>query len=114
MWTKRQIIDAVIAEYRPPNFDDESSWAHFITLRVLVQLSLRRPEGRAAPYQEDDLCRRCWRVQKALREGRDPNAAYDVPLDDEAPLTYEDQLSPGYRAMAEQLNKIADQMSSRR
>jgi hypothetical protein len=45
-----------------------------------------------------------------INEGRDSNAAYEVPLADERPLTTDDQLSGQYRLVA----KLLDAEDARR
>jgi hypothetical protein len=102
--TKQEIIDAVIAGYRPVDVKDSTTWATLQCIGIFAHLALGRPEGRQAPYAEDELHGRIVRVWTAIKEGRDPNAAYDVPLPTEQPLTTDDQLSKDYRVMAELLN----------
>jgi hypothetical protein len=105
-WTKREIIDAVITEFRPVNLDDELSWASLSCVRALSRIALGHPEGRAAPHVEYALSQRIARVWTALSDGRDPNAAYEIPLDDEGgPLTADMQLEPSYRRMQELLDE---------
>jgi hypothetical protein len=97
-WTKREIIDAMLAEYRPYQFGDELTWAFYIQVKALSRLALSKkaPKG----FGEDDLAQRLQqhrpiteiedavftrlgRILMALHEGRDPDAAYDMPLRDE-------------------------------
>jgi hypothetical protein len=100
-WTKREVIDTVIAEYRPGSAEPFV----FVMVRMFSRLALGRPEGRAAPYLEHALCARIERVVQALCDGRDPDVAYELPLDEEAPLTPDDQLSPAYREFAKILDE---------
>jgi hypothetical protein len=111
-WTKHEIVDAVIAEYRPFDFDDDTSWPHLITVRVLARLALGTGPRGAPRRIRRTLC--ASDVGASKRRFKDPNAAYDVPLDDETPLTAEDQLTLGYRAMAELLNQIENDLQARR
>ena len=53
-WTKREVIDTVIAEYRPGSAEPFV----FVMVRMFSRLALGRPEGRAAPYLEHALCAR--------------------------------------------------------
>jgi hypothetical protein len=102
-WTRREIIDAVIAAYKAKPVDADLrevlSWKFTTWVGAFASLALGKPEGRAAPYVEDALATRISRVWTALRDGRDPSAAYDVPLEGEEPLTTEGRLSYGYRQM---------------
>ena len=109
-WTKREIVDAVIAGYRSVDENDASTWAQMQCLRIFADLALGRSDGRQAPYIEDALYARVVRAWTAINKGRDPNAAYDVPLADERPLTTDDQLSGQYRLVA----KLLDAEDARR
>jgi hypothetical protein len=95
-WSKREIIDAMIAEFRRPEVDDRDSWAYFCQIRALERLALggRGPpgfcvglahrlanKGGVSPLEEA-VFGRLGRVWQALRDGRDPDAAYEVPLRD--------------------------------
>jgi hypothetical protein len=82
-WSKREIIDAMIAAYKPIDPKNPVFVIHTMTVctGIWKKLALSRAEGRAAPHIELALAERIARVYKALHEGRDPNAAYDVPLD---------------------------------
>ncbi len=86
-WTKREIIEAVIAECKPFDRDDPTSWAFYTAFRAFQRVALGRPEGRTAPRVERALWTRIRRVWEALRDGRDPGAAFETPLDDEEPFT---------------------------
>jgi hypothetical protein len=91
-WTKREIIAAMLSEYRPFRADDMETGAFYIQLRALLRLafSAKAPEGfgqdlgtrllRRQPITEleDAVFSRLGRVFEALREGRDPDAAYDT------------------------------------
>jgi hypothetical protein len=91
-WTKREIIDALIAEYQPRG--DWSALAPFAQLRALRRLALsnRAPLGfgvglaerfvNRGPYSllEQEVYGLLGRVWQALHDGRDPDAAYDEPL----------------------------------
>jgi hypothetical protein len=85
-WTKREIIDAVIAECKPFDRDDPTSWAFYTAFRALERVALGRPGGRTARV-EHALWTRIRSVWKALRDGRDPSAGFETPLDDEEPFT---------------------------
>ena len=107
-WTKREIIDAVISQY-----DDEKSrqgWPYFILIKAFTILALGRPEGRASPYIEHALWERLRRVYRALRDRRDPNAAYEIPLDDEQPLSADDQLNAMAFPMGREMARMLDEM----
>ena len=79
----------------------------YVLIRAFTVLALGRPGGRAAPYIEHELWQRLRRVERALHDRRDPNAAYETPLDDEQPLSADDQFdamaSPMGREMARML-----------
>ena len=109
-WTKREIVDAVIKGYRSVDENDASTWAQMQCLRIFADLALGRSDGRQAPYIEDALYARVVRAWTAINKGRDPNAAYEVPLADERPLTTDDQLSGQYRLVA----KLLDAEDARR
>ena len=109
-WTKREIVDAVIAGYRSVDENDASTWAQMQCLRIFADLALGRSDGRQAPNIEDALYARVVRAWTAINKGRDPNAAYEVPLADERPLTTDDQLSGQYRLVA----KLLDAEDARR
>jgi hypothetical protein len=93
-WRKREIIDVMIAEFQRPDLDDPHSWAFYSQVRALQRLALsdRAPpgfsvgladrlanRGNISPI-EDAVFGRLGRVWQALRDGRDPDAAYEVPL----------------------------------
>jgi hypothetical protein len=117
-WSRREIIDAVIAEYRPIDMKDPSSFAILVCIAAFMRLALGRPEGRASPYVEQALHNQIKRVYAALRDGRDPNAAYDVPIEGEETLTYEEQLkalsSPLGRKFAAMLDDLDRDLRARR
>jgi hypothetical protein len=46
------------------------------------------------------------RVLKALFEDRDPKQAFDIPLNDEQPLTPDVQMSKEYREVREMVDKF--------
>ena len=93
-WSKQEIIDAMVAEFRQPDADDPYTWAFASQGRALLRLarSGRGPAGfcvgladRLANRSdisplEDEVFGRLGRVWQALRDGRDPAAAYEVPL----------------------------------
>jgi hypothetical protein len=81
-WSKQDIIDAVIAAYIPVDPKDPVFVIHTLTVckEIFARLAFSRPEGRAAPHIELALAARIARVYAAMHDGRDPNAAYDVPL----------------------------------
>jgi hypothetical protein len=95
-WSKREIIDAMIAEFQRPDVDNPDSWAFFTQVRALQRLahSGRGPLGfcvgladRLANKSdisplEDVMFERLGRVWQALRDGRDPDATYETPLRD--------------------------------
>jgi hypothetical protein len=90
-WTKHEIIDAVIRSYTPFDVDDTTTWTFPGMLGVFSYLALGRPEGRATPAIEHQLWLRIRRIWDALQDGRDPNAAYETPREDEEELTTVDQ-----------------------
>src|SRR5260370_33339983 len=57
-WTKREIIDAVISKYEPPDVKDLQRMPFLVLLRAFTVLGLGRPDGRAATYVEHALCQR--------------------------------------------------------
>jgi hypothetical protein len=73
-------------------------------------LALGRPEGRAAPYIEHALWQWLRRVYGALRDRRDPDTAYETPLDDEEPLTADDQLYTMKSALGREMTRMLDEM----
>jgi hypothetical protein len=93
-WTKREIIDAMLSEYRPFRAEDMETWAFYTQIRVLLQLALsaKAPVGfgqdlgnrllRRHPITEveEAVFLRLGRVFEALRDGRDPDVAYDMGL----------------------------------
>jgi hypothetical protein len=94
-WSKQEIIDAMVAEYRPFDVDDLNSWAFYSQVRALQRLarSGRAPPGfcvgladRLADKKgdisplEDAVFGRLGRIWRALHDGRDPDAAYEMPL----------------------------------
>ena len=109
-WSKREVIDAVIAEYKPFNVEDHKTWAFLIMYGAFIRVAVGRPEGRAAPYIEHELWLRIRRVWTALRGGRDPNAAYETPIDGEEPLTTDVQMefaaSESGRFLHQQLDEL--------
>jgi hypothetical protein len=109
-WTKREIIDAVFRFYAPPDVKDDQSWGFIILIKAFTILALGRPEGRAAPYIEHALWQRLRRVYTALRDRRDPSAAYETPLDDEEPLTADDQLDTMASLSGREMARIVDEM----
>ena len=69
----------------PPEFNGR----HIMPIKqmcAVAGVALGRPGGRVAPYLEWQLSLKITRVMTAIREGRDPKVAIDVPLDDEKPL----------------------------
>jgi hypothetical protein len=48
LWTKRQILDAVIGRYRRVDADKPETWMNMQILGVWGALALGRPEGRAS------------------------------------------------------------------
>jgi hypothetical protein len=100
-WTKREIIEAVIAECKPFDRYDPTKWAFHTAFKAFERVVLGRPEGRAAPQVEHALWTRIGRVREALRNGRDPGTAFETPLADEEPFTAEvdeeDRSSPTCR-----------------
>jgi hypothetical protein len=95
-WSKREIIDAMIAEFQRPDVDNLDSWAFFSQLRALQRLarSGRGPPGfcvgladRLANKSdisplEEAMFGRLGRMWQALHDGRDPDTAYETPLRD--------------------------------
>jgi hypothetical protein len=91
-WSKHEIIDAMLSEYRPFRAEDMETGAFYIQLRALLRLafSAKAPEGfgqdlgtrllQREPITEleDAVFLRLGRVFEALRDGRDPDAAYDT------------------------------------
>ena len=91
-WTKREIIDAMLSEYRPFRAEDMETGAFYIQLRALLRLafSAKAPEGfgqnlgtrllhrQPMTKLEDAVFLRLGLVFEALRDGRDPDAAYDT------------------------------------
>jgi hypothetical protein len=91
-WTKREIINAMLSEYRPFRAEEMETGAFYIQLRALLRLafSAKAPEGfgqdfgtrllRRQPITEleDAVFLRLGRVFEALRDGRNPDAAYDT------------------------------------
>ena len=61
-----------------------------VCLSAFMRVALGKSEGRAAPYIEAALAHRIIRIYAALRDGRDPNAAFDAPLPDEEPFSLAD------------------------
>lgn len=104
-WTKREIIGAVIAECKPFDRDDPTSWAFFTAFRAFQRVALGRAEGRTAPRVEHALWTRIRRVWEALRDGRDPGAAFETPLDDEEPLTTDVQIADA-KSLARLLDEV--------
>ena len=115
-WTKHEVIDAVVAEYRPSDLDDTDTWAVPVCLRAFMRLALGKPEGRAPPHVEHELWRRLCRVHRALHDGRDPSAAYDVPLgDDDVPLTADmPWISRGRREVLELFERLDRELRTAR
>jgi hypothetical protein len=89
-WSKQEIIAAVVAEYMPLDQEDIATRPFFTLIRALQRLALRSRKGppgfgenldtRKATPLEDAVYARLARVWQALYEGRDPDAAYEVPL----------------------------------
>jgi hypothetical protein len=93
-WSKQEIIDAMVAENCPYNFDDPNTWLFFCQVRALMclarsgrgplgfgtELAERLKDGRGPSELEQAVYARLGRVLHALRNGRDPNAAYEIPL----------------------------------
>ncbi len=104
-WTKREIIEAVIAECKPFDRDDPTSWAFYTAFRAFHRVALGRPEGRTAPRVEHALWTRIRRVWEALRDGRDPGAAFETPFDDEEPLTTDVQIADA-KSLARLLDEV--------
>jgi hypothetical protein len=95
-WTKQEIIDTVRHAFdNPPRLPNGTYLGSVVTQVAWHVLVFK--EDRAAPYIEHALFQRIERVRMALQEGRDPEVAFDVPLDIERPLTPQVQLSAGYR-----------------
>jgi hypothetical protein len=113
-WTKQEIIDTVKTRYRPVDSNDFTTHGYAAIFAAFGVLALGRPEGRAAPHQEDALFRRVARIWAAMRDGRDPEVAYDVPVFGEEPLTPEVQLSRPYRDVQQLLNKLEGELRERR
>jgi len=82
----------MVTEFRQPNVDDPQSWAFFFQIRALRRLadSDRGPlgfyvgladrminKGDISPL-EQMVFAQLGRVWQALKEGRDPDAAYEV------------------------------------
>jgi hypothetical protein len=83
-WSKSEIIEAVRAEIESDTEDETSIKP--VQLCAFIRLALGKPEGRASPKSEDELMQLISRVYRAIDQGRDPEAAYEVPLPDEAPM----------------------------
>jgi hypothetical protein len=113
-WSKREIVRAMVGEYRPFNLDDVHTGPFYSQLRALLRLGAtgKGPPGfcdrldeRVKTYLEKrdgaafELSRlfvtgvvsetsllehavflRLGRVYQALKEGRDPDTAYETPL----------------------------------
>jgi hypothetical protein len=109
-WSKRDVIDAVIAVYRPVDRKDVSSWATLVCMEAFMRVALGRPEGRAAPYVEHELWLRIGRVHRALHDRRDPNAAYETPIDGEGPLTTDMQLEGAMLQSERDMKKLLDKL----
>jgi hypothetical protein len=94
-WSKQEIIDAMVAEFQRPDVDDFHSYAWASQVRALKRLALngrgppgfsvgladRLPKGNISPL-EQAVFERLGRVWQALRDGGDPDAAYEMPLRD--------------------------------
>jgi hypothetical protein len=112
-WTKREVIDAVLGVgYEPFDLDAPQTWPYFRMVRAFVTVALGRPEGRASPAVEHELWQRIGRVYTALKEGRDPNAAYEMPLDNEKPLTTGIQLEDATRPALREFDRLLDEMTA--
>jgi hypothetical protein len=107
-WTLEEIIDAVRAEIDPPTQGKMSLKP--VRLYAFARLALGKPQGRAAPIEEDFLLRLIFRVQSAIEKGLDPIDAYKMPLPHEAPLGHGNQLSPAYQRDAAMMNIIDDHL----
>jgi hypothetical protein len=93
-WSKKEIVRAMVVEYRPADVDDPATWPFYSQVRALQRLALsgggppgfavdlggRWLSGRAISELEDAVFARLGRVWQALRDGRDPNAGYETPL----------------------------------
>jgi hypothetical protein len=53
-WSRQEIIDAMVAEFRPYDFDDPSTWAVCSQMRALMRLAVsgRGPLGFGAALVE--------------------------------------------------------------
>ena len=56
-WTKREIIDVVISTYVPARVDEPETSAFSTMMTAFMGLALGRPEGRLAPYIEQETAR---------------------------------------------------------
>src|SRR5262245_24076967 len=102
-WTKREVVDTVTHVYSAPD-DHPEGWATSACIGIFASLALGKPEGRFFPMFEHELYLRIARVWDALQHGRDPYAAYEVPLPREL-LTAHDQPSQGYRDLQKLLQE---------
>jgi hypothetical protein len=95
-WNKREIIDAMIAEYQPFDLEKPETWPLLSQLRALIRLAIagRGPtgfgvgltdrlseKGDISPL-EDAVYARLARVWQALHRGRDPEIAYEIERED--------------------------------
>ena len=80
-WTKEEIIAAVQAEIEPSPPGKTS-----IKPVVLCAWLALSNGVSTSPMQEERVKQLMIRVSRAIKEGRNPVAAYDVPLDDEQAL----------------------------
>jgi hypothetical protein len=87
-WPKSEIIEAVRAEIEPETPGMMSKKP--VALYAFARLALGKPEGRASPHAEHELLKRMILVCCAITRGHDPETAFDIPLPDEAPLTYKE------------------------
>src|SRR5215831_5262266 len=104
-WPKHAIIDAVrraLEQPSPVDFVLPDSTRAAIACGALIATR----HERAAPYVEHALWQRIVRVAVALREGRDPELAFEIPLDIEGPLTPEVQMSASYREMMKVIESV--------
>jgi hypothetical protein len=86
-WTKREITDAMLSEYRPFRAEDMETGAFYTQLRALLRLALstkapvgfgqdlgiRLLRGQPMTELEDAVFLRLGRVFESLRAGRDPD-----------------------------------------
>jgi hypothetical protein len=93
-WSREEIIEAMVAEYRPVDLADPTTLPHICQVRALLRLAASgrgplgfgvelagrlRDCGRGSEL-EDAVYARLGRVWQALHDGRDPGVAYETPL----------------------------------